>query len=268
MGLSWNPKMMEILGSVQDTINKVDRTLPRWEGKNTILENARHDYNELSVIYSSCETELANLRASQKQLTDFYKQLRIRKLLKIKDQINQTVNTWYGNSYDFRFFRTKSKGGIETSLKDLRRGGNLEHVCGGAVKQTVSVLFVAIFVKSSGGVFVFLDEAFNSLGVEEVEDLPDVLTNVTDLQIVLIEHKCTVIPDKFAAVISVERNLDQSSKITVDDISGQLEPVYEMFRMQETTAEDIEILERYGYTAEQIGSLVKINAEKTHTIIN
>lgn len=236
----------------QNTITRIDSTFPIWNSHNEVLKSHESDYNKAKEVYDTAVGELRLLKAARDKLNNYYVARKQETLHMLERNITGIVNSWFNNNYNFAFQSTIERGKTLTELVDTNKRGTLQMICGDGVQQTLGVLFSVSFVKSVSGEFIFFDEAFNSLGIEEVERLPDVLAGITDLQLVMIEHKCELLDNNYAATIHITRNVNESSTYEIIDPNGFMQQSINELQNIDYTLEDIQIAKTFGVDMRQV----------------
>ena len=237
------------LSKYNDTLNSAISVYNQWEQYNNTLKSFKLEYDEVKNIYEIANREEKDLKASLSILEMFYDNQKKNIVAYLREQITNVINIWYNNDYNLQFETVSKTGKIMTVLVDKNRYGSLDIVCGDAVKQTISSLFAFTFIKSCGGDFVFLDEAYSNLGIEEINRLPEVLKDV-DLQLFMIEHKCKLIDNSYATNIHISRDKN-GSHVSIEDSSNLLDETYALLDLN-VNEQDIELLKKYGFLKEEV----------------
>ena len=228
-------------------IEQVKAIIPVWYEWNKQVQKNLDEFTKITAIEKTNKTEIKNLKLSIVQLETYYSVVKERVIEKLQKDITEVVNLWYDNNYDFYINTVTSRGKVYTTLMDRKRKGRLFLVCGGAVKQTLGVLFNFAFIRSMGSEFIFLDETFSSLGINEVNRLPDVFNMLNNIQLICIEHKCELIDKKSAASIWIHRQHGESSYYTIDDPNNHLKESVNEINNVAVNERDEKILLQYGY---------------------
>lgn len=208
--------------------------------------------SQLYNIRDLSENETKYIKKAISLLEVYYTNTKKSVTVKLEKDISEVVNLWYANDYDFHIETRTSRGKVYTTLIDKKRRGRLNLVCGGAVKQTLGVLFNFAFIRSVGSEFIFLDESFSSLGIEEVNRLPDVFEMLDDIQMVCIEHKCELIDSNSAATIRISREVGESSRYEIQDPNLLLRSSILELDDISFTEQDKKILIEFGINPEQV----------------
>lgn len=208
--------------------------------------------HKLFNIRDLSEKEVKYIKKAITLLETYYTNTKKSVTVKLEKDISEVVNLWYANDYDFHIETRAARGKVYTTLIDRKRRGRLNIVCGGAVKQTLGVLFNFAFIRSVGSEFIFLDESFSSLGIEEVNRLPEVFEMLDDIQMVCIEHKCELIDSNSAVTIRISREVGESSRYDIQDPNLLLRSSILELDDMSFTEQDRKILMEFGIDPNQV----------------
>ena len=233
-------------------ITRLETILPLLEEQRQAYERQRKVINELHNIETISSAETRNIKNAITLLETYYAREKEKVTRKLEKDLTEIINLWYENDYDFMIYSQTQRGKVYTTLIDKKRKGRLNLICGGAVKQTLGVLFNFAFIRSVGSEFIFLDESFSSLGMEEIHRLPDVFDMINDLQLICIEHKVELIDSSTAATIKITRETGESTKFTIDDPNLVLKSSIQQLDDISETQQDLKVLKDFGFDVDKV----------------
>lgn len=197
-----------IIDSVNENKQKLDRVMIEFETQRKQQEKIREKVTELVELEQDGNEEAAMMKKSLVFLKNWYANSKEEKINALQEDINGVLNQFFSNKYNLKLKTRVVRNKDTLELVDVNNKGEeikaMKLILSNAEQQMVGFLVQVTTLGNLGSSVLFLDEAFSSLGVEEVKIIPDLLEALGDTQLIIIEHKEELFEDTDYPTIELE----------------------------------------------------------------
>lgn len=197
-----------IIDSVNANKQKLDRVMIEFETQKKQQEKIREKVTELVELEQDGNEEAAMMKKSLVFLKNWYAKSKEEKINALQEDINGVLNQFFSNKYNLKLKTRVVRNKDTLELVDVNNKGEeikaMKLILSNAEQQMVGFLVQVTTLGNSESSVLFLDEAFSSLGVEEVKIIPDLLEALGDTQLIIIEHKEELFEDTDYPTIELE----------------------------------------------------------------
>lgn len=197
-----------IIDSVNANKQKLDRVMIEFETQRKQQEKIREKVTELVELEQDGNEEAAMMKKSLVFLKNWYANSKEEKINALQEDINGVLNQFFSNKYNLKLKTRVVRNKDTLELVDINNKGEeikaMKLILSNAEQQMVGFLVQATTLWNLESSVLFLDEAFSSLGVEEVKIIPDLLEALGDTQLIIIEHKEELFEDTDYPTIELE----------------------------------------------------------------
>lgn len=197
-----------IIDSVNANKQKLDRVMIEFETQKKQQEKIREKVTELVELEQDGNEEAAMMKKSLVFLKNWYANSKEEKINALQEDINGVLNQFFSNKYNLKLKTRVVRNKDTLELVDINNKGEeikaMKLILSNAEQQMVGFLVQVTTLSNLESSVLFLDEAFSSLGVEEVKIIPDLLEALGDTQLIIIEHKEELFEDTDYPTIELE----------------------------------------------------------------
>lgn len=197
-----------IIDSVNANKQKLDRVMIEFETQKKQQEKIREKVTELVELEQDGNEEAAMMKKSLVFLKNWYAKSKEEKINALQEDINGVLNQFFSNKYNLKLKTRVVRNKDTLELVDVNNKGEeikaMKLILSNAEQQMVGFLVQVTTLGNLESSVLFLDEAFSSLGVEEVKIIPDLLEALGDTQLIIIEHKEELFEDTDYPTIELE----------------------------------------------------------------
>lgn len=197
-----------IIDSVNANKQKLDRVMIEFETQKKQQEKIREKVTELVELEQDGNEEAAMMKKSLVFLKNWYANSKEEKINALQEDINGVLNQFFSNKYNLKLKTRVVRNKDTLELVDVNNKGEeikaMKLILSNAEQQMVGFLVQVTTLGNLESSVLFLDEAFSSLGVEEVKIIPDLLEALGDTQLIIIEHKEELFEDTDYPTIELE----------------------------------------------------------------
>lgn len=197
-----------IIDSVNVNKQKLDRVMIEFETQKKQQEKIREKVTELVELEQDGNEEAAMMKKSLVFLKNWYANSKEEKINALQEDINGVLNQFFSNKYNLKLKTRVVRNKDTLELVDINNKGEeikaMKLILSNAEQQMVGFLVQVTTLGNLESSVLFLDEAFSSLGVEEVKIIPDLLKALGDTQLIIIEHKEELFEDTDYPTIELE----------------------------------------------------------------
>lgn len=197
-----------IIDSVNANKQKLDRVMIEFETQKKQQEKIREKVTELVELEQDGNEEAAMMKKSLVFLKNWYANSKEEKINALQEDINGVLNQFFSNKYNLKLKTRVVRNKDTLELVDINNKGEeikaMKLILSNAEQQMVGFLVQVTTLGNLESSVLFLDEAFSSLGVEEVKIIPDLLEALGDTQLIIIEHKEELFEDTDYPTIELE----------------------------------------------------------------
>lgn len=197
-----------IIDSVNANKQKLDRVMIEFETQKKQQEKIREKVTELVELEQDGNEEAAMMKKSLVFLKNWYANSKEEKINALQEDINGVLNQFFSNKYNLKLKTGVVRNKDTLELVDINNKGEeikaMKLILSNAEQQMVGFLVQVTTLGNLESSVLFLDEAFSSLGVEEVKIIPDLLEALGDTQLIIIEHKEELFEDTDYPTIELE----------------------------------------------------------------
>lgn len=197
-----------IINSVNANKQKLDRVMIEFETQKKQQEKIREKVTELVELEQDGNEEAAMMKKSLVFLKNWYAKSKEEKINALQEDINGVLNQFFSNKYNLKLKTRVVRNKDTLELVDVNNKGEeikaIKLILSNAEQQMVGFLVQVTTLGNLESSVLFLDEAFSSLGVEEVKIIPDLLEALGDTQLIIIEHKEELFEDTDYPTIELE----------------------------------------------------------------
>lgn len=197
-----------IIDSVNANKQKLDRVMIEFETQKKQQEKIREKVTELVELEQDGNEEAAMMKKSLVFLKNWYANSKEEKINALQEDINGVLNQFFFNKYNLKLKTRVVRNKDTLELVDINNKGEeikaMKLILSNAEQQMVGFLVQVTTLGNLESSVLFLDEAFSSLGVEEVKIIPDLLEALGDTQLIIIEHKEELFEDTDYPTIELE----------------------------------------------------------------
>lgn len=197
-----------IIDSVNANKQKLDRIMIEFETQKKQQEKIREKVTELVELEQDGNEEAAMMKKSLVFLKNWYANSKEEKINALQEDINGVLNQFFSNKYNLKLKTRVVRNKDTLELVDVNNKGEeikaMKLILSNAEQQMVGFLVQVTTLGNLESSVLFLDEAFSSLGVEEVKIIPDLLEALGDTQLIIIEHKEELFEDTDYPTIELE----------------------------------------------------------------
>lgn len=197
-----------IIDSVNANKQKLDRVMIEFETQRKQQEKIREKVTELVELEQDGNEEAAMMKKSLVFLKNWYANSKEEKINALQEDINGVLNQFFSNKYNLKLKTRVVRNKDTLELVDVNNKGEeikaMKLILSNAEQQMVGFLVQVTTLGNLESSVLFLDEAFSSLGVEEVKIIPDLLEALGDTQLIIIEHKEELFEDTDYPTIELE----------------------------------------------------------------
>lgn len=197
-----------IIDSVNANKQKLDRVMIEFETQRKQQEKIREKVTELVELEQDGNEEAAMMKKSLVFLKNWYAKSKEEKINALQEDINGVLNQFFSNKYNLKLKTRVVRNKDTLELVDVNNKGEeikaMKLILSNAEQQMVGFLVQVTTLGNLESSVLFLDEAFSSLGVEEVKIIPDLLEALGDTQLIIIEHKEELFEDTDYPTIELE----------------------------------------------------------------
>lgn len=197
-----------IIDSVNANKRKLDRVMIEFETQKKQQEKIREKVTELVELEQDGNEEAAMMKKSLVFLKNWYANSKEEKINALQEDINGVLNQFFSNKYNLKLKTRVVRNKDTLELVDVNNKGEeikaMKLILSNAEQQMVGFLVQVTTLGNLESSVLFLDEAFSSLGVEEVKIIPDLLEALGDTQLIIIEHKEELFEDTDYPTIELE----------------------------------------------------------------
>lgn len=197
-----------IIDRVNANKQKLDRVMIEFETQKKQQEKIREKVTELVELEQDGNEEAAVMKKSLVFLKNWYAKSKEEKINALQEDINGVLNQFFSNKYNLKLKTRVVRNKDTLELIDVNNKGEeikaMKLILSNAEQQMVGFLVQVTTLGNLESSVLFLDEAFSSLGVEEVKIIPDLLEALGDTQLIIIEHKEELFEDTQYPTIELE----------------------------------------------------------------
>lgn len=197
-----------IIDRVNANKQKLDRVMIEFETQKKQQEKIREKVTELVELEQDGNEEAAVMKKSLVFLKNWYAKSKEEKINALQEDINGVLNQFFSNKYNLKLKTRVVRNKDTLELVDVNNKGEeikaMKLILSNAEQQMVGFLVQVTTLGNLESSVLFLDEAFSSLGVEEVKIIPDLLEALGDTQLIIIEHKEELFEDTQYPTIELE----------------------------------------------------------------
>ena len=197
-----------IIDRVNANKQKLDRVMIEFETQKKQQEKIREKVTELVELEQDGNEEAAVMKKSLVFLKNWYAKSKEEKINALQEDINGVLNQFFSNKYNLKLKTRVVRNKDTLELVDVNNKGEeikaMKLILSNAEQQMVGFLVQVTTLGNLESSVLFLDEAFSSLGVEEVKIIPDLLEALGDTQLIIIEHKEELFEDIQYPTIELE----------------------------------------------------------------
>lgn len=197
-----------LIDRVNANKQKLDRVMIEFETQKKQQEKIREKVTELVELEQDGNEEAAVMKKSLVFLKNWYAKSKEEKINALQEDINGVLNQFFSNKYNLKLKTRVVRNKDTLELVDVNNKGEeikaMKLILSNAEQQMVGFLVQVTTLGNLESSVLFLDEAFSSLGVEEVKIIPDLLEALGDTQLIIIEHKEELFEDTQYPTIELE----------------------------------------------------------------
>lgn len=197
-----------LIDRVNTNKQKLDRVMIEFETQKKQQEKIREKVTELVELEQDGNEEAAVMKKSLVFLKNWYAKSKEEKINALQEDINGVLNQFFSNKYNLKLKTRVVRNKDTLELVDVNNKGEeikaMKLILSNAEQQMVGFLVQVTTLGNLESSVLFLDEAFSSLGVEEVKIIPDLLEALGDTQLIIIEHKEELFEDTQYPTIELE----------------------------------------------------------------
>lgn len=197
-----------IIDKVNANKQKLDRVMIEFETQKKQQEKIREKVTELVELEQDGNEEASVMKKSLVFLKNWYANSKEEKINALQEDINGVLNQFFSNKYNLKLKTRVVRNKDTLELVDVNNKGEeikaMKLILSNAEQQMVGFLVQVTTLGNLESSVLFLDEAFSSLGVEEVKIIPDLLEALEDTQLIIIEHKEELFEDTDYPTIELE----------------------------------------------------------------
>lgn len=197
-----------LIDRVNANKQKLDRVMIEFETQKKQQEKIREKVTELVELEQDGNEEAAMMKKSLVFLKNWYAKSKEEKINALQEDINGVLNQFFSNKYNLKLKTRVVRNKDTLELVDVNNKGEeikaMKLILSNAEQQMVGFLVQVTTLGNLESSVLFLDEAFSSLGVEEVKIIPDLLEALGDTQLIIIEHKEELFEDTQYPTIELE----------------------------------------------------------------
>lgn len=197
-----------LIDRVNANKQKLDRVMIEFETQRKQQEKIREKVTELVELEQDGNEEAAVMKKSLVFLKNWYAKSKEEKINALQEDINGVLNQFFSNKYNLKLKTRVVRNKDTLELVDVNNKGEeikaMKLILSNAEQQMVGFLVQVTTLGNLESSVLFLDEAFSSLGVEEVKIIPDLLEALGDTQLIIIEHKEELFEDTQYPTIELE----------------------------------------------------------------
>lgn len=197
-----------IIDRVNANKQKLDRVMIEFETQKKQQEKIREKVTELVELEQDGNEEASVMKKSLVFLKNWYAKSKEEKINALQEDINGVLNQFFSNKYNLKLKTRVVRNKDTLELVDVNNKGEeikaMKLILSNAEQQMVGFLVQVTTLGNLESSVLFLDEAFSSLGVEEVKIIPDLLEALGDTQLIIIEHKEELFEDTQYPTIELE----------------------------------------------------------------
>lgn len=197
-----------IIDRVNANKQKLDRVMIEFETQKKQQEKIREKVTELVELEQDGNEEASVMKKSLVFLKNWYAKSKEEKINALQEDINGVLNQFFSNKYNLKLKTRVVRNKDTLELVDVNNKGEeikaMKLILSNAEQQMVGFLVQVTTLGNLESSVLFLDEAFSSLGVEEVKIIPDLLEALGDTQLIIIEHKEELFEDTDYPTIELE----------------------------------------------------------------
>lgn len=197
-----------LIDRVNANKQKLDRVMIEFETQKKHQEKIREKVTELVELEQDGNEEASVMKKSLVFLKNWYANSKEEKINALQEDINGVLNQFFSNKYNLKLKTRVVRNKDTLELVDVNNKGEeikaMKLILSNAEQQMVGFLVQVTTLGNLESSVLFLDEAFSSLGVEEVKIIPDLLEALGDTQLIIIEHKEELFEDTQYPTIELE----------------------------------------------------------------
>lgn len=179
----------QVNGIITKLLNSKDKLLFIKEN----IQKYESKRDNLLKIRTEHEKDMVRFNQLLVVVKEYYNKFKKDKTDRMQNTLTVLVNDFFDDNHVFKFTSDVKRGKNTVSLISVdkydKSRGSIQTITSDSEQQLIGYLIPKISLYNLGSELMILDEAFNSFGPKEVSKLPLLLTEVGDMQQILVEHK-------------------------------------------------------------------------------